>query len=240
MKFPRASAAAIAILCALLSSCINGREEIWLNADGSGRADLFYDVPAAAARFQGGAAGIDKLIGSLIEKLPDHSHEITQQDDRLKVRVKVSFKSPEELTSLTSSVSGRKVPSSLEHLGGIFEVKQDLLDVDFTRTISPAKALPVAFIPRSEFENRKLTYIVHLPVRAVETNADRVENGGRTLTWEQPLAAAIREPIVVHFKAKIPLPAWLIAAVWGVVILIALVIGGVFLKKGRVRGLAAP
>ena len=119
-------------------------------------------------------------------------------------------------------------------------MKRDLLDVDFTRTVSPAKALPVAFIPSSEFEDRKLTYIVHLPVPVVETNANRVEDGGRTLTWEQPLTAAIRTPIIVHFKAKIPLPPWLIAGIWGVVILIALVIGGVFLKKGRAWRLAAP
>jgi hypothetical protein len=92
--------------------------------------------------------------------------------------------------------------------------------VDFTRTVSPGKALPSAFIPPSEFKNRKLTYILHLPVVPTESTADRFENGGLTQIWEQPLTSALRKPMVIHFKAKIPIPQWMIYSAIGLLIVV--------------------
>ncbi len=203
--------AAVAALCSLLASCIDGHEEIWVNADGSGRAELRYDIPAKAARFQGGEAGVSRLVGSLLKEMPSHSHEVVKDGDRLKVRVNLSFRSPDQIKSLAASAGSAKAPSSFQHLAGIFRIAREMRTVNFTRTISPARALPTSFIPREELEGRKLTYIVHLPVAATESSATRVENGGRTLIWDETLTAAIREPVVVHFKADFPVPRWVIA-----------------------------
>ena len=41
--------ASLCLIAALLSSCIDGREEFWLRGDGSGAAEVVYEVPAAAA-----------------------------------------------------------------------------------------------------------------------------------------------------------------------------------------------
>ena len=215
------------LACAVLSlaSCIDGREEVWLNADGSGRADLFYDVPASAARFHGGVKGIDDLLASLLKDFPTATREISENGDRLAVRVKLRFQSADQISKLADSTTSGSAPKSFEYLAGQFDVERSLTGVNFTRTISPGRALPNAFIPADEFRDRKLTYILHLPIAASESTANRTANGGRTLTWEQPLASAMRKPIVVHFKAEI-IPTWAmglaIAAVTGTALLVAL------------------
>jgi hypothetical protein len=46
-----------------------------------------------------------------------------------------------------------------------------------------------------------------------------VENAGRTLVWDYPLAGAIQGPFTLRFKAKIPIPTWAIASVAAIVLL---------------------
>jgi hypothetical protein len=219
------------LACVVLSlgSCIDGREEIWLNADGSGRADLFYDIPASAARFHGGIKGIDELLASLLKDFPTATREISENGDRLGVRVKFRFKSADEISRLADSATTGNAPRSFAYLAGQFDVQRSFTGVNFTRTISPGKALPTAFIPAGEFRDRKLTYILHLPIAASSSTANRSENGGRTLTWEQPLAAAIHKPIVVHFTAG--LPSWILAA--AVITAIIVLAGVVALTRRR-------
>lgn len=201
----------IAAFILLLSSCIDGREEIWLEPDGSGKAHFQYDIPAAAAKFQGGEKGIQELLDSILKDFPDATKTLQISGDRLKIDVNLSFTSQDVLSKLRSSIGAKKSPQALRHLAGVFEVKREGLTVDFTRTISPGLALPTAFIPASEFKNRKLTYILHLPVVPTESTADRIGNNGFTQIWEQPLSTAIRKPIVMHFKAKAQIPNWLMA-----------------------------
>lgn len=222
MSFFRLTAlAALTLVTLLLSSCIDGREEVWLNADGSGRAHFTYDIPATAAKFQGGIDGVRELLDSELKVFPSATHEVTQEGDRLKVDVRLKFTSADEISKIRSSASRGKAPPSFQHLAGIFKVSRNLRTVDFTRTISPGKALPTAFIPASEFKNRKLTYILHLPVVPTESTADRFENSGLTQIWEQPLTSALRKPMVIHFKAKIPVPQWLIYSAIGLLVVVA-------------------
>ncbi|RYD32409.1 MAG: hypothetical protein EOP87_12880 [Verrucomicrobiaceae bacterium] len=233
MTPPRAILSVLLAACALLlSSCIDGREEVWLEADGSGRAHFRYDIPATAAKFQGGTEGVEDLLDSLLKDFPGSSREVAIDGDRLKVEVKLAFASVSEISKMKSSISRQRVPGSMEHLAGIFDVKREGLSVDFTRTVSPGKALPTAFIPASEFRDRSLSYILHLPVVPEASTATRTENGGLTQIWEQPLSAAIRQPVVIHFKAKIPVPGWIIAAGVGALSVMA---GGIFLMVRRIR-----
>jgi len=204
--------ALLAATALLLTSCIDGREELWVNADGSGRAHFRYDIPSTAAKFQGGREGIESMLDSLLERFPGATREIIVDGDRMRVEVRFAFASVQDIVKVKSSLEGGGgVPSSMRHLAGLFSVKRDGLSVDFTRTVSPGKALPTAFIPISEFQGRTLSYILHLPVVPDESTADRTENGGLTQIWEKPLTSAIRQPVVIHFKAKIPIPWWVYA-----------------------------
>jgi hypothetical protein len=205
-------------LCAvlLLASCIDSREEVWLKADGSGRAEISCSLPASAARFQGGEAGIRKLIGDFLANAPtiqSSSHEVTTANERVNIRVRVAFDSALDLQEISTGDSMAKLPSSAADLAGRVDVKVRGRSVDFTRRISAASALPGAiFMPASNFEGRRLVYIMHLPAAAEVSNATRTENAGRTLIWDFPLGQAIKAPVTTHFSMPIPIPTWLIVA----------------------------
>lgn len=206
---------AIATAC-LLVSCIDGREEIWLNADGSGRADISYSLPAAAAKFQGGENGVRKMLGDFLGKTPaikNPSYEVTTNEGRLTIHVQGSFDSALELKDISKGESMEKLPSSATGLTGSTVVSLNGRTVDFSRTIDAGSALPgSSFMPASQFEGHRLSYIIHLPLAAMESNATRTEDEGRTLVWDFPLAQAIKGPVATTFKAKVPIPVWVLAS----------------------------
>lgn len=231
------AAICIALLSLAVTSCLDGREEVWLNADGSGRARFTYDIPATAVRLQGGIPGVEKLIDSLLQDFPGSTRSVERHGDRLKVEVHLAFSSPDQIEKLGDSVGTSSAPKSFEHLAGIFDVRMHGLSVDFTRTVSPGKALPSAFIPASEIRGRKLAYILHLPVVPTESTATRTENGGLTQIWETSLSSAMRQPLVIHFKAAIPIPKWLIAVIsliTGLLLLSAYAVVGKRLRNRRI------
>lgn len=210
--------ACFAVLGSLsLASCIDGREEIWLHANGSGRAEVSYTLPAVAASFQGGEDGIRHLITGFLKDNPaisSSSLEVTTVGDQLRVHVRASFDSALKLKELSQGDALGKLPSSAKFMAGEVNVQLSGLSADFSRTITPGKAIPGAlFIPKSQTKGRSLTYIIHLPKPATESNATCVQDAGRTLIWEHPLADAIRNPITTRFTAPIPIPPWVIALV---------------------------
>ncbi len=194
-------------------SCIDGREEVWLNADGSGRAEANYSLPAAAARLQGGEAGIAKLIEGFLKNTPaitSSSHEITIKGDRLNVRVNVAFDSALKLGEISAGDSIKELPPAATGLTGIVKVALRGTTVDFSRTINAGRSLRgSSFMPRAQFEGRSLEYIIHLPLAATESNASRIENGGKTLIWNFPLTQALQGPATIRFNAPVPIPLWL-------------------------------
>lgn len=243
MDFSRHVLRLLAIVAALLlASCIDGREEIWLNADGSGRADIRYSLPAAAARFQGGAEGVGRMLGEFLKTAPGltHSnHEVVTEGDRLKIRVQASFDSARDLGKVSRSDPMHKLPSSANGLAGEVKVAMDGRTIDFSRKIAAGNALPgIGFMPGSPMKDRNLTYILHLPVAAVESNAMRVENEGRTLVWDYPLAQAVKGPVVTRFKVRVPVPGWLWATGAGGVAVVAA--GMVFSWRRFLRRNVAP
>jgi hypothetical protein len=213
MHFHRFIARILAcIATALLASCIDGREEVWVNANGSGRAEASYSVPAAAARLQGGEDGVRRMLERFLKDAPGitaFSCEVTTVGDQLEIRVRTTFDSALELQKISSG----KLPSAAAGFAGEFQIAVKGLAIDFARTIRAGDALPgAAFIPLAQFKDRKLTYIFHLPKAATTSNATRTENSGRTLVWEVPLAQAISGPVTARFTAPIPLPTWAVFA----------------------------
>lgn len=213
MKFTRLL---IVFAACLLASCIDGREELWLNADGSGRADVSYTLPAVAAKFQGGEEGVKKLLGKFLADtagISSSDYEVTTEGDRLKIRVRAAFRSVVDLKKISKSDPLKKLPSSANGLAGDVKIRREGRTLDFSRTISAGNALPGAiFLPASQFKDRRLTYILHLPEAPLESNATRTEDGGSTLVWDYPLGQAVRAPFTTHFKAKIPIPSWVFAS----------------------------
>lgn len=202
----------------LLVSCIDGREEIWIKPDGSGRAEFRYSLPAAAAKFHGGEAGVRRMIGDFLKATPQITIsrlDVLTADGRLVVQLNTAFDSVLDLMKISgNSDAFNKLPSSASGLSGQVRLAFRGRSIDFSRTIAAGEALPgAAFLPDSQFEGRRLCYIFHLPGPAIDTNATRIEDGGRTLIWDFPVAEAIRKPIRIKFTARIPIPLWAVAAV---------------------------
>jgi hypothetical protein len=224
-----------ALIACLLSSCIDGHEEIWLNADGSGRAEVIYTVPAEAARFQGGEAGLGRLIGNFLKQatpLSNSSYQISTEGDRLKIQVNAAFKSALQLKKLSKGTADSKLPAAARYLAGEVDTHLSGRTLHFARTISPGKALPgSSFIPSSQTQSRKLTYIIHLPMAIEDSNATRTEDQGRTLIWDYPLVQALKQPFTTQFTAKVPIPTWAIFAVS--LIILAITAGIIWMLRKR-------
>lgn len=183
-----------------------------------------YSVPAIAAKLHGGTDGVGTLIGRLFlgnPKLTDTHFDVTQAGDRLTIQLRARFASVRDLVAISHGDTVQKLPSPVAGLVGKTELKISGRTVDFTRTITAGKAVPGgSFLPRSSLADRKLVYIVHLPVQGEETNATRTSDGGSTLEWQIPLREALAKPVVLHFTGKIPIPAWVFASGSGVLAIV--------------------
>ncbi len=209
--------------CAALVSCIDGREELWVNPDGSGRAELRYEIPQAAAVLRS-REEIDVIVAAFLERnaaiFQEREHRVVRTEDGLAIEVAVEFDSAADLAHL--DVSGKNVPPVVRHLAGEFALERRGRTVEFERTVTVGRAIPGwRFMPRSQFENRRLIHIIHLPEPAETSNATRTDHEGRTLVWDHSLAEALREPVTTRFRAKIPLPRWLAGAGFALVALLA-------------------
>jgi hypothetical protein len=225
----------------LQASCFDGREEIWIESDGSGRADVTYSVPAAAAKLKGGEDGVRAFVEDLLKSqkaLGSPQCEVWTENGTLHVRVKASFKSALKLKELAKGDSQKKLPAAASYLAGKVNAQVRGLEIDFARTISPGLAMPGhSFMPASQFEGHKLTYIFHLPTVAKESNATRIEDAGRTLVWEIPLAEAMKTPVTTRFKAPLPIPVWAIVLAIAAVLLVILLVGKLIRKRSHIAKL---
>jgi len=137
--------------------------------------------------------------------------EVATTGDRTRVRVRLAFDSVLQLTELSTPEATAALPSSFRHLAGVFDLRMSGRDVELTRTLSPGKVFfGGLFAPKDEFAGRRLVYTLHLPVAALESNATRTSDDGKTLVWDFALADGLKQPLVTRFKARAPLPAWLI------------------------------
>ncbi|BCX48811.1 conserved hypothetical protein [Haloferula helveola] len=204
-------------LSLLLSSCFDIREEIWIQADGGGRAMLDYTVPSAAMALVGGEAGMREEIDKLLAEAPDlrlDAFTVTPSDDGFRVHMEASTDSMLSLMDLQETEAFEDLPEAGKDLSGSFDVVVAGLDVKVSRRIEMGDALgPAAlFIGSDDRDSRIMEYVIHLPTAAKEHNADEVTDRGKTLIWKRTLGQALRDPIVTRFRAKIPLPWWVIPA----------------------------
>lgn len=205
------------IAAGTLTSCIDGREEYWLESDGSGRAEITYTLPAAIAKVHGGESGIRELIDGFLRNTPEISSsscEVVTEESRLRVRIRTAFNSALDLRNIASGTALKELPSAASQLAGNVRVDLQGRTLDFKRQVSHARALPgSAFLPDSQLDGRRIVYIMHLPAAATDSNATRTEDSGHTLIWDIPLAEAIRAPLITRFKMKIPIPWTLVGTI---------------------------
>jgi hypothetical protein len=218
------------LACLLLSACFDIREEVWVRADGSGRAELNYTLPESALLLAGGTSGIEARVRELVATQPKirlDAVDVNTGNDEAKIAVKLSTDSMLSLIDLQKSEAFQQMPDAASNIAGTVVLKLKGLDIDFTRTVKVREALGFASlaIGGEERAKRSLEYIIHLPKAAKESNATTVADGGKTLVWKATLGEALRKPVVTRFRAAMPIP-WYAHAAAGLILLgsIALVL----------------
>ncbi|MFZ9937431.1 MAG: hypothetical protein ACO3JG_10300 [Luteolibacter sp.] len=200
----------------LSSSCVDSHEEYWIDARGGGRGEMSFTLPAAALRLHGGEAGVERMIDSFLEKIPGIEptrHGVTVNGERAEVAVAFRFNSALDLADFADNPAVRELPSAVTHLTGQMDVSLRGRELSYTRRSDPGRAIPgVSLLPASRLDGRLVT-IIHLPSPAKASNAARLENDGRTLVWDTPLADAVKSPQVMHFKMDVPIPWTLVLGV---------------------------
>ena len=94
--------------CLTLAACFDIREEVWIERNGAGRAELRYTVPESALLLGGGAAGTEQKIRELIASQPSlilDGVAVEVKDERATVSVNVSTKSMLSLLDLKKSAT---------------------------------------------------------------------------------------------------------------------------------------
>lgn len=210
MNVFRAAVLITVIAAALLSSsCVDSREEYWIDARGGGRGEMSFTMPATALRLHGGEAGVERMIDAFLKKIPGIEptrREVSVHGERAEVALAFRFESALDLADFADSSAARELPSAVRHLAGSVDVSLYGRELAYTRQSDPGRAIPgVSLLPASRLAGRLVT-IIHLPSPASETNATRMENDGCTLVWDTPLADAVKAPLEMHFKMNVPIP----------------------------------
>jgi hypothetical protein len=234
----------VTLSCAMVS-CIDVREEIWIQSDGSGRAAIKAEMSAAIARLHGGETGIRKQIGELLETYPairDPRIEITTADGKVRVLTRFSFESATDLMVPPKPPTATPKPTRASHLIGEIQTAQDGRTLRISRSTKPGKAFPgSSLLPSSQFEGYNLTTILHLPSRPLASNANRVENDGKTLVWQQTLAQALKNPAEQQLSLQAPIPwAPLVGTATAVTVTCGLFIRGIRRRAKRGRAADTP
>ncbi len=196
---------------------MESHEEVWLESDGSGRAEIRASLPAAILAARGGEKEVGAMIESALSSAGVFSsshYQITTRGDRAEIRIEAAFDSAMDLVDMTEKSNSTTLPPAMSHMAGRIEVAIHGRTLDFKRVSTPGKALPGSgFLPASAFEGGRLVTTIHLPAAAYDHNASRTGNGGRTLVWETPLAQAVRKPLVARFRMDLPIPWHLVAGI---------------------------
>lgn len=214
MKF--VSIVFLSLVMLLLSSCIEGEEEIFLNADGSARVVAIYRVPTillSAEDAEDLRSSIEVEVGA-IPNLKLITNKIEKHNGDRVVLIEIVT---EDVASLEGALSKhnpalkRSQGDEILHaIIGQIMVNMDGLMVGLKREIH-LKPLLDEYLGASGgsiLGESAFRYTVHLPKPAVSSNAHEVLDDGRTLVWSHKLVDCWNKPIHLSMTSRIPIPWW--------------------------------
>lgn len=218
----------LALVMVLISSCIDGEEEVFIEADGSARVKAVYRVPGMLFS----AEDAERLKTNIAEEVEKEKH-LTLMTNRIDKEngsriVTIEIETDNMLAiegALAEHVPGvnrSKADQMLHAIMGDITVSLQGLSADFSREVylEPLFNEHLGNGGMSILGDSEFRYIVHLPEAVEQSNAHVVEDGGRTLMWSYKLRECAQKPILLQMVAPIPLPWWVYAA--GLVILLLL------------------
>lgn len=226
----------------LLSSCIEGEEEIWVNPDASGRVRLEVTAPTLIfSRFGGveqviaeakeGFSTSDNVTLTTIEAVPDGG--------RTTLKAALAFRDAREVGDLLKRFRDPAFPdekSQEELVVGETELDIGIPDLSFTRSIDVRGLLP----PEAQnpmtlrlLGDSQINYRMNLPTAVRTHNADQISPDRRSLEWNVPLQRLLAGPVEMEFTA--PLPRLTFYFVLAGVLLLIILVASIFIWKRTKR-----
>lgn len=213
----------LAMSLLLLHSCIDGEEELFINADGSGRVKLQYQVPGmifSDADAKELIETIEREVGKR-ENLRLLTNRVENVNGQKIIQIEIATDNVAALDDMSEddtsvqSDGASKSDKWLHTLLGDMKVAVHGMSAAVSREVHLEPLLEeylgkrgVSLLGESEFR-----YTVHLPTAVEQSNAHEVLNEGKTLKWRYLLRECKRKPIVMDLQAPIPLPWWVYGGV---------------------------
>lgn len=214
---------------AVLTSCVEGEEEIWINADASGRATARYEFPTKALEELGDPADLLRAIERIDENeegLEFQTCSFEKVGFNTALTIEATFENALDLltiaernqTVITEETSAN--PETLDGVAGKIDFQFEGINPTYDRAVSISSLFPADLAPLKEFALRAalrraaFKYTLHVPSEILETNATQVSDDRKTATWIFPLKEHFEAPIQMSLKMRPPIPwwAWLILA----------------------------
>lgn len=224
----------LAIMLVLLSACADGEAHVTVNMNGTTDLDLNLSVSDAAL----GKIGQDNLMPLLAQALERNNFktEVTKQDDQNLLKASAHYEK-RNTTAFDSSklppgirIEQSKTPgffTSKMHILVEADLMESMPDGDIKERINQVPG----FLKRLLLKDMNFDFKLSLPIKAKDSNADQLQDGGKTLVWD----IAPLEKNTLDLTIQIPnIRNILIVAIAGLVLILALLIW-FFIRRRRVR-----
>lgn len=203
-----------------LTGCIEYEEEVWINADGSGKIHFEIAVPSMMAqKMTEGDDGLAKLYGDLqnakerfaaVDGLEAEEVKTYEKAGKVILSVRLQFDSWDRLGKLQDK------PDSLRGKGVLGEVslsEDESGNIVFKREVGVEN--PNAGTEENEMaqalvqgllSNYTWSYTLHFPATVVSANAaeEDIDRESNTVTWEFGLASITNGPVVMEATLEPP------------------------------------
>ncbi len=206
------------ITAMLLSSCVEGEEEIWIKADGSGRVIAHYEIPLVALSQMTDPEDMIRALRLVDEKEEGLCiHELSFKKNRGKAifHFEASFHDARELLDISArnealfAEETSADPEQMTAVAGEIDFTIKGLTPTFSRSISLIGMFPPIVTKRPTMLGpSRFKYTMHLPAKVKESNAHAISADGRSVSWTFFLKDHLEEEMEMSFTTELPLPWW--------------------------------
>lgn len=210
----------------LLTACVEGEEEVWIEEDGSGRILAHYELPGLARS----RLGDPEATVYALENIDDREENIKineirfgEENGKMVFHLDATFENALDLLELVERNEEQFIedsgtdPAQIDAIAGIINFSFESLTPQFSRAVSLGGLFPPAVARRPGMLGpSSFKYTIHLPAKVKETNAHDVSNDGRTVSWTFMLKEHFDSPMDMVVSTELPIPWW----VWAILALL--------------------
>ena len=203
------------------TGCMNYKEEVWLNKNGSGKITLHFN----------------SSVQSLIEKTSEDINTGLKTNKKLSI-IDQKLISKADSSSFTITISFKEISDldTLNDIGTFSFVEGKKAKPVYTRTLTNADSSSSIEKPKpgeiKELMRYKWEYIAHLPYPIDKTNAQSLDKHSNTVSWKYNYYQILQNKrIVMTATMKKPIPILVLLLI--TVVLLVIMSSWIFVNKPR-------